>query len=340
MIECRASDDPKAWNEAVASLPITSLMQSWGWGELMRTQGWRPQRLLLYENGQLLAAAQCMRKSLARVFHRVYLPRGPALRAFEDLPRVMDALRRAFPRAVYLRIEPEHPLPNCEPLALEGLRASSTSLPEYSFWLDLRGSQADVDARIPRKTRYSARVAQRHGITVAREDAFDVLYNLMLETSYRVGSMPLKSHGHYAAWPRFLNQPGGEVLQLVARLHGKPLAATLSVSFGGKIYSLLAGSSRESVHTRPSYLLHMEAIRVAHAQGLRVYDLYGAPGSAQPNHPSYGVYLFKRQFGGELVRFGRYDRFSGAAYWPFATLDFLRFWYYHHKFWKPTLRKP
>lgn len=68
----------------------------------------------------------------------------------------------------------------------------------------------------------------------------------------------------------------------------------------------------------PTYLLQWEAIRWAKNKGCKIYDLWGIP-----DHPEtvledsfldrsdglWGVYRFKRGFGGEIQRtIGAYDR--------------------------------
>jgi lipid II:glycine glycyltransferase (peptidoglycan interpeptide bridge formation enzyme) len=73
----------------------------------------------------------------------------------------------------------------------------------------------------------------------------------------------------------------------------------------------------------PTYLLQWEAIRWAKAQGARQYDLYGIPDLPEAELESkfiqrsdglWGVYRFKRGFGGEIHRStGPWDR----VYHPF-----------------------
>jgi lipid II:glycine glycyltransferase (peptidoglycan interpeptide bridge formation enzyme) len=68
----------------------------------------------------------------------------------------------------------------------------------------------------------------------------------------------------------------------------------------------------------PNYLLQWEAIRWAKSQGCTEYDLWGVPDEdlatleanfANRNIGLWGVYRFKRGFGGELRRsVGPWDR--------------------------------
>lgn len=57
-----------------------------------------------------------------------------------------------------------------------------------------------------------------------------------------------------------------------------------------------------------TYALQWRAIQEAKAAGCLEYDLFGVSPSADPSHPLYGLYRFKRGFGGELYhRMGCWD---------------------------------
>ena len=47
-----------------------------------------------------------------------------------------------------------------------------------------------------------------------------------------------------------------------------------------------------------------EAIRWAKSEGHEVFDFWGIPREPSPGNPLYGVYTFKKGFGGEEVDFG------------------------------------
>lgn len=53
----------------------------------------------------------------------------------------------------------------------------------------------------------------------------------------------------------------------------------------------------------PNYQLQWEMIRWALETGSEVYDFRGVSGDLTPENPLYGLYLFKKGFGGELVEF-------------------------------------
>jgi lipid II:glycine glycyltransferase (peptidoglycan interpeptide bridge formation enzyme) len=73
----------------------------------------------------------------------------------------------------------------------------------------------------------------------------------------------------------------------------------------------------------PTYLLQWEAMRWAKSRGCRTYDLWGVPDAdretledqfTERSDGLWGVYRFKRGFGGELVRtIGTWDRVYAPA---------------------------
>lgn len=81
----------------------------------------------------------------------------------------------------------------------------------------------------------------------------------------------------------------------------------------------------------PTYLLQWEAMRWAKARGCAEYDLWGVPDADEPTLEAsfetrsdglWGVYRFKRGFGGELKRsMGAWDR----SYLP-LTYPLYRWW--------------
>jgi lipid II:glycine glycyltransferase (peptidoglycan interpeptide bridge formation enzyme) len=85
----------------------------------------------------------------------------------------------------------------------------------------------------------------------------------------------------------------------------------LAVALGDTACYLYGASADEGRELMPSYLLQWEAMVWARERGSRAYDLWGVPDEdestleaefAQRGDGLWGVYRFKRGFGGRLVR--------------------------------------
>ncbi len=81
-------------------------------------------------------------------------------------------------------------------------------------------------------------------------------------------------------------------------------------------------STNQHREKMPNHLLHWEAIRWAKEQGCEAYDFVGAPNELDESDSMWGVYRFKKGFGGELVRtIGEWDyALRPAAYRAYRLL--------------------
>ena len=84
------------------------------------------------------------------------------------------------------------------------------------------------------------------------------------------------------------------------------------------VYDYYAGSVRKYLHMCPNDLLTWYAIEWSCKKGFKIFDFGGA---GQPNKP-YGVRDFKKQFGGELVNFGRFRLVHQPLKMQMARLGF------------------
>jgi peptidoglycan pentaglycine glycine transferase (the first glycine) len=82
-------------------------------------------------------------------------------------------------------------------------------------------------------------------------------------------------------------------------------------AYGKRAWYLYGASNDEERNRMPAYLLQWEAIRWARQKGAEEYDLWGVPdedevsleAQFETRHDGlWGVYRFKRGFGGEVKR--------------------------------------
>ncbi|GIW35472.1 MAG: FemA-like protein [Meiothermus sp.] len=291
----------------VASLPITSALQSWGWGEVKKLSGWQPERVAAYENGELIAAAQLFRRKFVGPISMLYASRGPALRDIRDLPRVVEALKQQAGGAVYLKLEPETGQPAQQPAPeFVQMQIEETIQPEYTIWLDLTLGRDGLLANMENMHRRNTRLAEKRVVTtIEGMEAFEEFWRLFEETNRRARLLQ-HAKAYYQTVLEQMNQPLGQAFISVARLDGKALAAGLFVAFAGKIDYLYGGSSRENSNAKAPNGMHWGAINWGIENGYRIYDLWGVPRQTQGSHAA-GIDAFKEGFGGQRVRFPAYD---------------------------------
>ena len=302
------NDGPR-WDEFVLSQRDYSITHSFGWGELKGAFGWRPRRFILFDDGRAVAGAQILSRPIPLIGGSLwYAPRG-LLVDYADgaaLAGLTAALRESAGRenAAVLKIEPMAAAPELGGLDELGWRRAGRGVqPQRTLYLELTKSEDELLAGMERRTRYNVNLAARKGVTArASRDAADlkIFYDLLEKTTERkhflVHSLPY--------YEKVLELLGPAGTLLVAECDGEVLAASFVLAFGRYAYYAHAATSSRRRELKAANKLVWEAIRWAKGAGYEVFDFWGIPREPSPDNPLYGVYTFKKGFGGEVVEFG------------------------------------
>jgi lipid II:glycine glycyltransferase (peptidoglycan interpeptide bridge formation enzyme) len=334
--------DPALWDQFIATLPQTHLLQSWEWGEVKSAYGWKPQMLLWKDDsdhgGMLQAAALVLIRSISlgkftASLRVMYIPKGPLLDWDNPALRrqVMDDLKNLGrgQGVIFIKIDPNVILgrgypgqPGCSEnrfgqTVVQDLRESgwNPSRDQIQFrntvWLDLSPSQDEILARMKQKTRYNIRLAERKGVQVrlgTRQD-YDLLYRMYAETSVRDGFV-IRDEAYYRkVWDTFLKNAKAQpdaclptLDLLIAEVEGEATAGLVLFRFAGTAWYLYGMSRDLHREKMPNYLLQWKAICRAKEMGCQTYDLWGAPDEFSEADPLWGVYRFKEGLGGQSIR--------------------------------------
>ena len=122
---------------------------------------------------------------------------------------------------------------------------------------------------------------------------------LMLETGVRDGFVTRQPE--YFA--QMLDNLGEHCRLYMAFHEDVPIAGTLAIHYGDKVWYLYGASSNEHRNLMPNYLLQWRMIQWAVETKCRVYDFRGVSGDLSEDNPLYGLYKFKKGFGGEFTEF-------------------------------------
>lgn len=322
--------DQSAWDERIAAAPDGHLLQSWAWGELKACFGWRVQRIAVGA-----ACAQILYRSLPGGLGTLaYIPKGPAAHDESELHFLdeIDSLARRE-GAICLKIEPnlEDDPRHVQTLQQWGFRLSPQQVqPRRTIVVDLDGEPDAILQRMKQKTRYNIGLAERRGITIRAGDETDLpaFYRLMDETAQRDG-FGIHSREYYDMAHRLLASTGKGCL-LLAEYEGQLLAASAVFAFGGAACYMYGATSNEHRNRMPAYALQWAAMLWAREQGCRTYDLWGVPDEDEETLEAnftersdglWGVYRFKRGYGGRLVRtVGAWDRVYAPIRYRLYTL--------------------
>lgn len=288
------------WRAYASADPELHLLQTAEWGALKSGFGWDPVRILQETQG-----VQMLFRRLPLGMTLAYIPKA---RLNESLLPAIDMACKAK-RAVFCKWEPDA----WEGGALQDLkgfvRSPQNIQPPRTVVIDLRGSGEEILTRMKQKTRYNIRLAAKKGITVRRWEDIEAFHAMLLVTGGRDAFGVHTLEYYRRAYELF--QPAGTVELLVAEFEGRPLAALMVFRHGKRAWYVYGASNDEERNRMPAYLLQWEAMRWAKTQGCEEYDLWGVPdeeesaleaGFETRHDGLWGVYRFKRGFGGELKR--------------------------------------
>jgi len=279
-----------------------------------------------------VAAALVLERKAFRGFSVMYVPKGPILQDWSDdqlRQRVLSDLENFAKEsgAVHLKIDPdivigrgvpgeenEEPVPQGKhiegELSARGWIFSSDQIQfRNTFLIDLRQEEDQLINRMKSKTRYNIRLASRKGITIRYGDDTDLeyLYKMYAETSLR-GGFTIRGEEYYNyLWKIFMSKELDSEIDAIAQpiiadFDRKPVAAAVMFRFGGRAWYLHGMSLPEHSDKMATYLIQWEGMRWAKANGCVTYDMWGAPDQFNSDDSMWGVYRFKRGFGGELTR--------------------------------------
>ncbi len=261
-----------------------------------------------------------------------YIPKGPLGSDWEGLWPLVDAMCREN-RAVFLKVEPdawEGDSCPAEALGRAGFRPSPHDLqPRRTIVIDLQGDEDQILARMKQKTRYNIRLAGRKDVQVAASDDLDAFSRLVEVTGERDAFGVHTPEYYRRAYELF--HPSGKCELFIASYEGQPLAGLMVFAHGERAWYLYGASNNRERNRMPTYLIQWEAILWAREKGCTSYDLWGVPDFAEEELESqfttrseglWGVYRFKRGFGGDLRRTcGAWDKvYRPAAYFAYRAL--------------------
>jgi len=147
-------------------------------------------------------------------------------------------------------------------------------------------------------------------------EGIDLCYEL-IHTTYQNASVPIADRSLFeAAYDVLFDQ--GMVQFLLAKVKGKPAAASVELVFKGVIYGWYSGMNREYTSYTPNEMLMWHILQWGAENGCHLYDFGGA---GKPDE-DYGVRDFKAKFGGDLVNFGRNKYIAFPLFYKFTEFSY------------------
>jgi len=294
------------WNQFLQDHPNTHILQTGEWGELKRGFGWEAIRVI---HGSI--GAQILFRTLPLGFTLGYIPKptiGNQQPAGDEVFWSEVELICKKRRTIFLKIEPDA-FANVDFHPSSFILSRHNIQPPRTIIVDLRGSEDEILARMKQKCRYNIHLAEKKGVTVRAWNDIAAFYKMIQITGGRDGFGVHSPEYYRRAYELF--HPTGMCELLVAEFENRPLAAVMVFARGRRSWYIYGASNDEERNRMPTYLLQWEAMRWAKRRGCEEYDLWGVPDEDEATLEAqfenrrdglWGVYRFKRGFGGELKR--------------------------------------
>lgn len=313
------------WNQFLTKFPDAHLLQMGEWGELKKDFGWKPIRVISGDAG-----VQILFRRLPLGFTIAYIPKvvmsSELLR--DEFWREIDSVCKRN-RVIFLKVEPDVWTEDFQLVPRSSFLVTSPHniQPPRTITIDIQDSEENILSRMKPKCRYNIRLAEKKGVTVHARDDIAVFHEMMTVTGGRDGFGVHSKEYYQRAYELF--HPKGTCELLVAEYEGKPLASLMVFANAKRAWYVYGASNNEERNRMPTYLLQWEAIRWAKAHGCEEYDLWGVPdeneetleANFETRHDGlWGVYRFKRGFGGQLKRAAQaLDRvYNPLLYWIYT----------------------
>ena len=302
------------WDVFLKNYPDAHILQSSHWAKLKSSFGWDPHWLIFDKTG-----VQVLFKKMPLMYSVGYIPKGPIGPNQPILWQEIDRLCYQK-KAIFLKIEPDFWVEDntfqrnknsFHSILLPGdFKPSNNSVqPKKTLIIDLVGSETDLLGRMKQKTRYNIRLAIKKGVVIKPADDVSIFYRLMQTTGLRDG-FEIHSLEYYKK-ARDLFKNNNECELLLAEYQGDILAGLMIFRRGNRAWYFYGASSDQHREVMAPYLLQWEAMVWARKFGCTSYDLWGVPDVTDDElekdfmnrkEDMWGVYRFKRGFGGSLRR--------------------------------------
>ena len=323
------------FDEFIAGSTYGDILQSFAWGEV-KCPDWEPVRALVGDDqGNIRAAFSILFRRLPLFGHTVaYAPRGPVLDKINDEElfgytlNAMAELAKKY-KAVVLKIDPAIPAEAAHTSFLQKAGFHLTGgdhdfgglQPRYTFRLALGGGIDDIFAGFPKKLRYKINYGPKNGLVFRANEATSIadFYTALSKTGERNDFLTRTPQYFQHVYDTLKKED--RVHLLTGYVTDEPVISSMTFSLGNKAWAVYGGQTNTYRNLYAYHAMNWERIKWAQSKGAVWFDFYGVPNHVEEDHPLYGLYFFKKSFGGDFVSLiGEWDKpFSPALYWLWET---------------------
>lgn len=309
-IQFKIVDNKKEWEQFNLNSAFPSIFQSWAFTEAEKKRGQYIIRFGLYKNNRLTGIAGVfLIKAKRGTF--LHIRGGPVLNDWKtDLSHFIAFLKEYYKKENpwFVRISPPILYDDKEAeLAFQSISSYDAPIPlldaETAWILDITKPEDVLLQGMRKTTRYLIKKAGKVNVTTeasTSKEAIDTLLKIYKVMVKEKGIIP-----HKGIEEEFNEFKKDDNAIIILGKHNKTvLGAALILFYGNEaIYHHSAHLKENGIPV--SYLMQWRAIHEAQKRGKKYYNFWGVEPTGNPQHPWYGLSLFKKGFGGGLRQFIR-----------------------------------
>lgn len=178
-----------------------------------------------------------------------------------------------------------------------------------TFVVNLESDTSSIIKRCEKRVRWSLNKAKRFNIRAHVENTPEGL-----EKFYKLYITTAKRHNSIITPFAFLRElynilmPRKMIDIYIAYVDGVPASAAITLNHKNTAYYYMSASLEKLHYTQANTFLQFFIITYLKNKGIKNYDLLCAPASHDIDNPQYGLYIFKKGFGGEYVPVFHYEQ--------------------------------
>jgi len=306
-----------AWDRFVEFEANGHFEQTSRWAEVKREGGWDPLRIIIYNNGEIVAGCQILIRLIPLIGKVGNLPKGPLfIKNNENLidffiQKIKELIKK-YRIQFFIVQAPDNQNLITEYFKKEGFKRNTfLNIPNATTFIDLSEPYRKILSSMTRNFRYNIRFAQRNGINIREGNKNEIsqFFKLMLETCKRQAVKPSPSSESFIQklWEVF--SPYKNIKFFLAEYKKEILSGLICIPFGKVFYAWRFGWSGKYEDLRANHLLHWKAIQWAKENGYKYYDFMVIKRiiaekilkGAHFYSVAKGQDLFKLSFGGEIA---------------------------------------
>lgn len=325
-------EDFKQYEDFNSSTTNGDLLQSPTWTKIK--DEWKSYFLAIKQGDKIIAIATAMVRTIPYINKKfMYIPRGPVFKDYndKDMWSFFAKAIKGFAKqkkCIFIKIDPaiKQGAGIEEIIEKNGFKNVSTNKgfggtqPQATIRQDISPEPDQILSNMPKKVRYNVNYPEKKGVEIKEVgvEGLGDFKKVMEATSSRAGFLgrPLEYYKN------ILETLGDKACLMIAYYEEVPIAGGITIAYGDKAWAMYGGAANTHTNLKAYYGLNYKRMLWARSQGAKYFDFFGIPVNRSEKDPLYGLYKFKKSFGGEEVDFiGEYDLVVSRAYYTIWKLE-------------------